>query len=189
MQYDADAGTQWNYHQGAFTQLQRMLSLNTGMTFKEYIKTTILDEIGVSGSWNSFLSANIFSSNTRGMARFGLLSLNKGAWDETEIVSESYFNEMTTTSQNLNKSYGYLWWLNGKESFLTPDSPDLFQGELVPNAPDDAFAALGANDQKIYVVPSLNMVVIRSGESAGNSQLTSSSFDNELWGKINQVIT
>ncbi len=188
MQYDADAGTQWNYHQGAFTQLQNMLSQNTGMDFKEYIKTRILDKIGITGSWNSFLAANIFSSNTRGMARFGLLSLNKGTWDETEIVNEDYFNEMTNTSQNYNKAYGYLWWLNGKESFLTPDSPDLNSGKLVPNAPNDMFAALGANDQKIYVIPSLNMVVVRCGESAGNEQLANSSFDNELWGKINEVL-
>ena len=48
--------------------------------------------------------------------------------------------------------------------------------------------ALGANDQKIYVVSSKNIVVVRMGDSAGESSYTISSFDNVLWGKINQVI-
>jgi hypothetical protein len=50
------------------------------------------------------------------------------------------------------------------------------------------FAALGKNDQKVYVVPSKNIVVIRMGESAGNLQLAVSSFDNELWGKLKTII-
>ena len=80
MQYDVGAGTQWNYHLSAFTQLQNILSQNPGINFKEYIKTAILDEIGILGSWSKILDANIFSSNTRGMEIFGLLSLNKGTW-------------------------------------------------------------------------------------------------------------
>jgi hypothetical protein len=50
------------------------------------------------------------------------------------------------------------------------------------------FAALGKNDQKVYVVPSQKLVVIRMGESAGNSMLAVSSFDNELWGKLKTII-
>lgn len=187
MKYHSDTGTNWAYHQGAFTQLQRMLSLNTGNSFEVYIKNKILDKIGASGSWNSTLSVNVFSSNTRSMARFGLLSLNKGKWNNQTIVTEAYFNEMTNTSQNLNKAYGYLWWLNGKNSFVSTGSSSI-QGELIPAAPNDMFAALGKNDQKIYVVPSLKLVIIRCGESAGGSSLANSSFDNELWTKINEVI-
>jgi len=47
---------------------------------------------------------------------------------------------------------------------------------------------LGANDQKIYVVPSLDLVIVRCGESAGNTELGLSSFDNELWEYLNAVI-
>lgn len=188
MQYNADASTKWQYHQGAFTQLQNILSQSTGMNFKTYIKTRISDQIGITGSWNELLGANIFSSNTRGMARFGLLMLNKGTWGENTIVSESYYAEMTNTSQNLNKSYGYLWWLNGKDNFMTPGIQTINDGYLIPNAPSDMIAALGAQDQKIYVVPSQNLVVVRSGNAAGLEELASSSFDNVLWEKINAVI-
>ena len=122
------------------------------------------------------------------MARFGLLMQNKGNWGGTTIVSEAYFNEMTNTSQDVNKAYGYLWWLNGKESFMGTSSQDVIQGSLVPNATSDMIAALGAQDQKIYVVPSKGLVIVRCGQSAGEDQLGLSSFDNELWGKINAVI-
>jgi len=122
------------------------------------------------------------------MARFGLLMHNKGVWNGSTIVSESYFNEMTNKSQDINKSYGYLWWLNGKENVVGTTSTEGLPGPLVPNAPNDMIAALGANDQKIYVVPSKELVVIRCGETAGEMQLGPSSFDNELWSKINAVI-
>jgi hypothetical protein len=50
------------------------------------------------------------------------------------------------------------------------------------------FSALGKNDQKIYVIPSQKLVIIRMGESAGNVELAQSSFDNELWGKLKAMI-
>jgi hypothetical protein len=51
------------------------------------------------------------------------------------------------------------------------------------------YAALGKDDQKIYVVPSKKMVVIRMGDPADQSfSLALSGFDNTLWTKINEVI-
>ncbi|WP_282056138.1 serine hydrolase domain-containing protein [Maribacter luteus] len=188
LEYTADAGTIWAYHQGAYMLLQDMISQSTGVSFQEYCKTKISDKIGMEGNWTSSLGLNIYNSNTRSMARFGLLMLNEGIWDGTAIVSKSYFDAMTNTSQDINKSYGYLWWLNGKENYVGTTSTTSNPGPLVPNAPDDMFAALGANDQKIYVVPSKDLVIVRCGESAGEMQLGPSSFDNTLWEKINAVI-
>lgn len=188
MDYTADAGTRWAYHQGAFMLLQKMITENAGMSFEAYCKVKVADKIGMIGNWTSQLGLNIYNSNTRSMARFGLLMQNRGIWGTNTIVSEAYFNEMTNTSQDMNKAYGYLWWLNGKGSFLGTSSQDESQGSLIPNAPSDMFAALGAQDQKIYVVPSQGLVIVRCGESGGADQLGLSSFDNELWGKINAVI-
>jgi len=188
LDYTADAGTRWAYHQGAFMLLQEMIAKNTGMTFQAYCKEKVADKIGMDGNWTTTFGLNVYNTNTRGMARFGLLSLNKGVWDGNTIVSEVYFNEMTDTSQDLNKSYGYLWWLNGKESHMGVGTQEIVQGSLITNAPSDMFAALGANDQKIYVVPSQSMVIVRTGESAGQAELGLSSFDNELWAQVNAVI-
>ncbi len=188
MEYSTDAGSRWAYHQGAFTLLQAIVTNSTEKPFVSYYNEKLRDKIGMNGTWNPLGFLNLYSSTTRSMARFGLLIQNKGVWNEQTIVSEAYYTEMTNTSQNLNPSYGYLWWLNGKENYMGTSSQEVVQGSLVPNAPDDMFVALGANDQKIYVVPSKGLVIVRCGESAGAEQLGLSSFDNELWGKINQVI-
>jgi len=188
LSYKTDAGSRWSYHQAAFTLLQNMITQTSDLNFEAYFTKHLKNKIGMNGSWNKTSFLNLYSSNTRSMARFGLLMLNKGQWNDEVILSENYYNEMTNTSQDLNKSYGYLWWLNGKESYKIPTSLETFPGKLIPNAPDDLIAAQGANDQKIYVIPSKNIVIIRCGKSAGNPSLASSSFDNELWGIINQVM-
>ncbi|OWW23757.1 serine hydrolase [Zobellia sp. OII3] len=188
LEYTADAGTRWAYHQGGFIVLQNILTQSTGMDFQSYGKTKLEDRIGMRGNWTKALGLNLYNSTTRSMARFGLLALNKGSWDGSSIVSKTYFDQMTDTSQELNKSYGYLWWLNGKQSYMGTTSQEVVSSELIPNAPSDLFAALGANDQKIYVVPSQGLVIVRCGESAGENQLGLSSFDNELWAKLNAVI-
>jgi CubicO group peptidase (beta-lactamase class C family) len=186
--YQAPVNTRWAYHQGAFTLNQEMVSAATGTNFKQYCRTKIQDPLGMDGSWTNLLGANVFSSTTRSMARFGLLVLNKGTWKDTIVFPEDYYNRMIQPSQDMNKAYGYLWWLNGQEDFLGTQNQTVFQGSLVPNAPSDMFCALGAQDQKIYIIPSLDMVVVRCGEPAGNTEFASSSFDNELWGKLMDIL-
>ncbi|CAM4189405.1 serine hydrolase [Zobellia roscoffensis] len=186
--YEADAGERWAYHQGAFTLLKDVVTNATKTDFTNYFYAKIRDKIGMSGAWNKQTLLTLYTSDTRSMARWGLLIENEGVWDTETILSKTYFNEMTNTSQDINKSYGYLWWLNGKESYMSTTSQTVASSSLVPNAPADMFAALGADDQKIYIVPSKDLVVVRCGDSAGETQLGPSSFDNELWEKLNSVI-
>jgi hypothetical protein len=115
--------------------------------------------------------------------------LNKGKWDNTVVLSDTaYFNNQVNTSQNLNLSYGYLTWLNGKTSSMLPQSQIVFPVSIVPNAPADLYAALGKNDQKVYVVPSQKIVVIRMGNTAGGVSPAGDDFDNVLWGKLKSII-
>ncbi|MBL0336935.1 MAG: serine hydrolase [Chitinophagaceae bacterium] len=189
LQYKADAGTRWAYHNAPYTILDKVVENATGMTYNGYFQQKIRDVIGMNGAWLPSGNDNVYFSNPRSMARYGLLLLNKGKWNTTSILSDTnYFNSQVNTSQSLNPSYGYLTWLNGKSNYMLPTVQAVFPGMLTPNAPADMFAALGKNDQKIYVVPSQGVVVIRMGESAGNVQLALSSFDNELWGKLKLVI-
>ena len=143
----------------------------------------------MNGFWLQSGYNNIYNSDARSMARFGLLCLNNGVWDNEVIINDSdYFDAMINTSQDLNKAYGYLWWLNGKTSFKLPGTTETFSGKLIPNAPDDLVAGLGANDQKLYVVPSQNLVIIRLGENSAEGHLGPSGYDNQLWEKINTLI-
>ena len=142
----------------------------------------------MNGAWMPYGNMNVYWSTTRSMARFGLMMYAIGKWNDTQIVPESFVNEATNTSQDINKAYGYLWWLNGKTSYHLPQTQLEFSGELIPNAPADMFAALGKNDQKIYIVPSKKLVIIRMGEAADTLNFGLSDFDNFLWQKINALI-
>jgi CubicO group peptidase (beta-lactamase class C family) len=142
------------------------------------------------GYWNFGTIFTIYHSTARSMARFGILGLNNGKWKDEQIINELFFTESINTSQNINPSYGYLWWLNGKSKFMIPGEQTVYQGYLVPNSPVDMYAAMGANDQRLYIIPSKKMVVVRMGDASNpsNASFAVSGFDNELWGKINAVI-
>jgi CubicO group peptidase (beta-lactamase class C family) len=186
--YLADAGTRWSYH-NVFQKLMDVVSASTGKEFSSFFATQLRNKIGMEGEWNMGLIFKIYHSNARSMARFGLLALNQGNWNGESLINANYFTESTTTSQQLNPSYGYLWWLNGKSSAMLPGSQVVYPGPLVPSAPADMYTALGKDDQKIYVVPSKKMVVIRMGDAADQSfSLALSGFDNTVWNKINAVI-
>lgn len=187
LKYVADAGARWAYH-NAYVKLQEIIEVSSKKTFSNYFTEQLKNKIGMTGSWIQLNDLSVFWSTTRSMARFGLLALHDGSWETSSIVNSNYFIKSTSTSQNINEAYGYLWWLNGKESFHLPQSQLEFHGSLIPNAPADMVAALGKNDQKIYVVPSKKLVIVRMGENANNSNFAVSTFDNDLWKKINLVL-
>jgi CubicO group peptidase (beta-lactamase class C family) len=186
--YKADAGTRWAYH-NVYVKLQDIIAQASGQTWSNYFNTKLRDKIGMTGTWIQMDNNSVYWSTTRSMARFGLLMLHKGKWENTIILNETYFDEATNTSQNINLGYGYLWWLNGKSSYHLPQLQLQFNGSLIPTGPNDMFMALGKNDQKIYVIPSKKMVVIRMGEVANTSNPTFalSGFDEELWTKISAL--
>ncbi len=186
--YKADAGTRWGYH-NVYVKLQDVIVNSSGQTWSNYFNSKLRDKIGMTGTWIQMDNNSVYWSTTRSMARFGLLMLNKGKWGNNIILNENYFSEATSTSQNINLSYGYLWWLNCKSSYHLPQTQFEFSGSLIPTAPNDMFMALGKNDQKIYVIPSKKMVVIRMGDVANpaNPTFALSGFDEELWTKISAL--
>lgn len=186
--YKTDAGQQWFYHNAPYTLLEKVVENATALGYNEYTNQNIKSVIGMSGQWVSQGYNNVYWSSARDMARFGLLLLNKGKWDTTEVLSDiGFYNQMINSSQNLNPSYGYLWWLNGKESIIFPSLSNSFNTSLSSNAPDDLIAGIGKNGQFIEIVPSMNLVVIRMGEAPDES-LVPISFHDEMWEKINLVI-
>ncbi len=187
LQYVADAGTRWAYH-NVYVKLQDIVANASNTNWNNYFNAQLKNKIGMSGQWIAQNDLNVYWSNTRSMARFGLLMFSNGKWKNTQILSENYINNAKNTSQNINEAYGYLWWLNGKNTYHLPQTQFTFSGSLIPNAPADMIAALGKNDQKIYIIPSRDLVIVRMGESADNVSFGLSTFDTDLWDKINAVI-
>ena len=89
---------------------------------------------------------------------------------------------MLRPSQSLNPSYALLWWVNGQASSMSwAIPPATTAGTLIPAAPADLVAAQGARDRKLYVVPSLDLVVSRLGD---NGSLDGSSFNDAFWERL-----
>jgi CubicO group peptidase (beta-lactamase class C family) len=187
LDYVADAGTRWAYHNGPYTLLDSVIQMATGQTLNAYTTQRLKIPTGMTGSFYTVDYNHIFFSTARSMARFGLLMQNQGNWNGNQIMTDqTYFNDMVNTSQSLNESYGYLWWLNGKSSFMVPQSQLVFPGSWSPNAPSDMYAALGKNGQFINVVPSQGMTWIRMGD-APDSSFVPFLLNDFIWQYINDL--
>lgn len=187
--YKADAGTRWAYHNAPYTLLEKVITVASKQTYQQFFNAEIRLKTGIAGMWTKVGFNNVLLSNTRSMARFGLLLLNKGKWDQTWVLNDSsYFNAMVNSSQMLNPAYGYLTWLNGKGKAMFPGSQVVFNLDLAPNAPKDMYAAMGKNGQLINVVPSLNLVMVRIGDAPGDNNEVPVIFNNDIWYYLNKVI-
>lgn len=187
--YRSDAGEQWYYHNAPYTLLGQVVGTASGMDYDAYSNQKIESVIGMNGRWISAGFNNIYWSTARDMARFGLLILNRGSWENVALLSnENFFNQMVSPSQQINPSYGYLWWLNGQNNITLPSSASSLNMELASNAPADLIAGIGKNGQLLDIVPSENLVVVRMGETPG-SQLVPMDFHNELWQRLSRVMS
>ena len=185
LQYIADAGARWAYHNAPYTLLDDVIATSTGQSFPSYFNARIRNPIGMDGFWFPSGYNNVYASKARSMARYGLLALNNMVWDSDTILHDTdYFNAATSPSQTINNSYGYLWWLNGQPSFMVPGVQFVFPGSLMPSAPADMFSGLGKNDQVLNVVPSRGIVLVRMGNEAYTNDLVPIAFNNEIWEHI-----
>ena len=187
LQYIADAGTRWAYH-NVYVKLQDVVAQSTGVSWDNYFNNKLKNRIGMTGAWIASEDFNVYWSNTRSIARFGLLIYANGAWNDEQIIPQDFLDDAVNTSQNLNQAYGYMWWLNGKSTYRLPQTQFQFNGSLIPDAPNDMYCALGRDDQKIYIVPSKQLVVVRMGEPAHEANFALSGFDNELWLRIGALL-
>ena len=183
-------GERWAYHNAPYTLLDDVLFAATGQNLNAYILSNISIGTGIYGAYIPIDYNNVFFSTPRVMARFGSLILNQANWNGTQILGDmTYYNDMINSSQDLNESYGYLWWLNGSNSYMLPGSQFVFPGLLTPDAPADMFSAMGKNGQILNVVPSQNITVIRMGEAPTNEIFfVPNVYNNTIWQYLNGVI-
>ena len=85
-------------------------------------------------------------TTSRGFARFGLLYLRDGRWGRDRVIKRSWVRDSLEAAPTAPGLYGYQWWLDD-----------------VPGVPADMFSAVGHDGQYIYVIPSLDLVVVRNG--------------------------
>jgi CubicO group peptidase (beta-lactamase class C family) len=186
--YKADAGTRWAYHNAPYTLLEQVVENATDKTFDTYFDEILKSKTGMDGFWLWSGNNHVYYSTARAMARYGLLILNNGKWKEEQLMKDSaFFNQMINTSQDLNLSYGYLWWLNGKSSYRIPQSQFNFPGSLSPNAPSDMVAAMGKNGQYLNVISSKKMVLVRMGENPESVEVPFL-FQDDIWEVLKEIV-
>lgn len=169
----AAPGSTWLYNTPAYHLIMRVVSAATDMDRDQLTSNWITGKLSMQDSrWTArpWASADIgvgFSTTARDLARFGLMLQAGGKWgDQTVIQDTQYIAEMLKPSQALNPAYGYLWWLNGQDFSLQANArASRVNGVLIPEAPMDLVAMQGAEDRKLYLVPSLNLIVTRLGYS------------------------
>lgn len=187
--YRAPAGDRWVYHNSPYALTKDVLEAATGETLNSYTTTKIRQKIGMGFSFwlDTGPSQTFFYSKARDMARFGLLVQRAGRWNNEAVYpATDYFTDMLLPSQPMNPAYGYLWWLNGQESYIGPDSPISFPGVFSPAAPADVVLAAGANGQFISVSRETGLIMIRQGTSSDTS-LAPTQLHDAIWARINAL--
>lgn len=160
-------GTVPSYCSGGVITLAALISKSTGENYTDFATQTILAPLGITDyGWNfrnkdkTDRPDEIFL-RPRDMGKFGLLILHNGIWNNKQLVSEQWIQASTSKKVSLNGfDYGYLWWLRT----IT------IKGHTMP-----LISAEGNGGQYIFILPTLNMVVITT---AGNidSPLSSQGF-------------
>ena len=134
----------------------------------QVLKETIMDPIGASNTWRWFgyenswvvLDGVAVQSMTGGghwggglfinaldMARFGLLTLHRGRWNDRQLLSDRWVT-MALTPTPAEPTYGFMNW------FLNTDR------KLLPSAPASAFTHIGNGANEIYVDPEHDLVAV-----------------------------
>jgi CubicO group peptidase (beta-lactamase class C family) len=187
--FKVNAGTRWAYHNAPYSLLEKVITTATGKPINTYTTSKLALKTGISGLWFTSDFDNVFYSKPRNMARFGLLFQNNCVWNGEALLNDTnYIKQMINSSQSINPSYGYLWWLNGKSSFMLPTLQTSFPGSLAPQAPADMFAAIGKNGQIVSITKSKGLVVVRMGDAPGNFGEVPTVFLNQMWQKLNAVV-
>jgi CubicO group peptidase (beta-lactamase class C family) len=142
-------------------------------TFEAYLKRRILDPIGVKVEWrfkcddgHPQVGGGAFVT-ARDWAMFGEFVRQGGSWKGKQIIDAQLLAAcFQGTAQN--PAYGLTWWLKQPVSaelrrsipILSREWGDAANAEWLPN---DLVAACGAGKQRLYVIPSLKVVIVRQG--------------------------
>ncbi|MDC6364653.1 MULTISPECIES: serine hydrolase [Flavobacteriaceae] len=147
----------WNYSSGTSNLLSGILrqQFRTHQEYLDFPYASFLDKIGM---YSMVLEADIAGNyvgssyawaNTRDWGRFGQLYLDRGQWNGEQLFHPEWVDYITTPTVHSNGEYGAHFWLNS--------------GGRYPDVPKDLFSCNGYQGQHVYVIPSKNLVIVRTG--------------------------
>ncbi len=176
-------GTFWYYNNWDFNALGTIFEQETGAKIFEEFDRRIAQPLQMEdfdasdGSYttgpNSIHSAYPFRMSSRDLARFGLLFLRKGRWQDQQIISADWVRESTASHSVIDpdSGYGYMWWTGVK-------------GGLLPNVKvkEHSFYASGYRGHRVIVLPYRNLVIVhRIDTDSGNVDIGGREIGPLLW--------
>jgi CubicO group peptidase (beta-lactamase class C family) len=147
----------WNYSSGTSNLLSGLMR-NTFTSYQSYLDfpyNALIDKIGMHSMIietdlaGNFVGSSYAWASTRDWAKFGQLYLQKGNWNGDQIFHPSWVAYVTEPTQHSDGVYGAHFWLNANGKF--------------PDVPRDMFSANGYQGQHVFIIPSLDLVVVRTG--------------------------
>jgi len=162
---EADPGTRFHYSTGTANLLGRIVreaasdDLAEGLAFPRRalfeplgMRNTVLEADGM----GNFVGGSAVHASARDYARLGLLYLRDGVWNGTRILPEGWVDYVTTPTEGADADapYGAQFWLNWD------GQSDVRRHEELPR---DAFFMNGHQGQHVIIIPSRDVVVVRTG--------------------------
>ncbi|MBN1940435.1 MAG: serine hydrolase [Candidatus Aminicenantes bacterium] len=159
-------GEFWLYNNWDFNVLLTVFEQKTGKKFFEALGEDILMPIDCENympedgiyqkTGASVHPAYHFVLTARDMARFGLLMLRNGKWNDRQVVSSAWVKESTSYMSDAEiyggDGYGYMWWV-AKKGNKIPHFPAV-------DLPDGTYSARGAGGHYMIVLPDRDMVIV-----------------------------
>ncbi|SDW15778.1 serine hydrolase domain-containing protein [Flavobacterium degerlachei] len=149
--------THWNYSSGT-TNLLSYILRNQFKTHQEYLDfwySALIDKIGMNSMVletdmaGNYVGSSYGWATTRDWAKFGLLYLHEGNWNGEQLFNKSWAKYVATPTNGSNGDYGGHFWLNA--------------GGRYPDVPKDLYSANGFQGQKVFIIPSHDLVIVRMG--------------------------
>ena len=147
----------WNYSSGTTNLLSGLLRkrFTTHQDYLDYPYTNFIDKMGMhsmlieTDMTGNYVGSSYGWATTRDWAKFGLLYLNKGNWNGEQLFSPSWSDYVAKPTAHSDGVYGAHFWLNAGGKF--------------PDVPRDMYSANGFQGQRVYIIPSKDLVVVRTG--------------------------
>ena len=154
-----EPGTNWDYenYDTLLAVLKMKQVLGDEQTYREFPRRALLDKIGMRNTlvstdrFGDFILSSQVYTNARDLARFGMLYLQNGIWNDERLISQDWIDFVRTPAPatvGRGGQYGGQWW-------LVPESRN--------DVPKDAYSTAGNRGQFTVVVPSHDLVIVRRG--------------------------
>ncbi|NNE77794.1 MAG: serine hydrolase [Pricia sp.] len=147
----------WNYSSGTSNLLSGILrdQFKSHQEYLDYPYAALIDKIGMQSMVietdmkGNYVGSSYAWANTRDWAKFGLLYLNKGEWNGNQLFDPKWVAYVTAPTMHSDGKYGGHFWLNA--------------GGKYPDVPKDMYSANGFQGQRVFIIPSKDLVVVRTG--------------------------